>query len=152
MWRSGSSIVVRAGKGGKRRVIGMDPWGFDALQPWMTERTTLPAGPVFCVLDGPTRHTRAWSTSDVRAQIKTLSATAGIRQRIRPHSLRHSFAVEFWRETGDIYALSRQLGHQNPGITMTYLQGLDPMELVQSVGRRPAPVVPVQFARLAAMT
>jgi integrase len=29
------SILVRAGKGGKRREVGMDRWAWDQLRPWL---------------------------------------------------------------------------------------------------------------------
>ncbi len=31
----------------------MDDWGFDHLSRWLTHRTRLPVGPLFCVIDGP---------------------------------------------------------------------------------------------------
>lgn len=51
------SLLVRVGKGGRRREIGMDAWGFEQLRPWLQERLELPGGPLFCVIDGPTRGT-----------------------------------------------------------------------------------------------
>ena len=29
------SLLVRSGKGGRRREIGMDVWGFEHIQPWL---------------------------------------------------------------------------------------------------------------------
>ena len=49
------SVLVRRGKGGRRREVGMDAWGWENLQPWLTRRLELPAGPPLCVIDGPTR-------------------------------------------------------------------------------------------------
>lgn len=49
------SVLVRRGKGGRRREIGMDDWGTEQLRPWLDERFKLPAGALFCVIDGPTR-------------------------------------------------------------------------------------------------
>ena len=54
------AILVRRGKGGKRREVGMDPWAWDQLQSWLTFRQTLPVGALFCVVYGPTRG-RPWS-------------------------------------------------------------------------------------------
>jgi hypothetical protein len=42
-------------QGGKRREVGMDPWAWDQLQPWLARRQTLPVGALFCVVYGPTR-------------------------------------------------------------------------------------------------
>src|SRR3982074_1989391 len=36
------SILVRHGKNNRRREVGMDPWGWSALQPWLDERAKLP--------------------------------------------------------------------------------------------------------------
>ena len=49
------SILVRSGKGGRRREVGMDEWGWEQLQPWLAARAELPVGPLLCIIDGPTR-------------------------------------------------------------------------------------------------
>jgi catechol 2,3-dioxygenase-like lactoylglutathione lyase family enzyme len=41
------SLLARNGKGGRRREIGMDTWGWQQLRPWLTMRVVLPAGPMF---------------------------------------------------------------------------------------------------------
>jgi integrase len=45
------SVLVRRGKGGHRREVGMDDWAFDRLQPWLTARQTMPVGPLCCVIN-----------------------------------------------------------------------------------------------------
>ena len=42
------SVLVRRGKGGRRREIGMDDWGFEQFEPWLQARQTMPVGPLFC--------------------------------------------------------------------------------------------------------
>src|SRR4051795_8568315 len=64
--RRRGSVLVRRGKGGRRREIGMDDWGFEQLEPWLREREQMPIGPLFCVIDGRTRG-RAWYASAARA-------------------------------------------------------------------------------------
>jgi integrase len=54
------SILVRNGKGGKRREGGMDEWAWEQVEPWRQVRRELPVGPLLCVIDGATRG-RAWS-------------------------------------------------------------------------------------------
>ena len=56
------SILVRRGKGGCRREVGMEEWGWEQLRPWLSARVELPVGPLFCIVDGPTRG-RSWSSS-----------------------------------------------------------------------------------------
>jgi integrase len=41
------ALLVRRGKGGRRREVGMDAWGWDELQPWLELRLQLPVGPLF---------------------------------------------------------------------------------------------------------
>jgi hypothetical protein len=48
------SVLVRYGKGGRRREVGMDPWGWEHLRPWLELRMAMPVGPLLCVIDGPT--------------------------------------------------------------------------------------------------
>jgi integrase len=49
------SVLVRAGNGGKRRMVGMDDWGWEHVGRWTEHRIRLPIGPLFCILAGPTR-------------------------------------------------------------------------------------------------
>jgi site-specific recombinase XerD len=49
------SILVRNGKGGRRREVGMDEWAWELIEPWRRYRLTLPVGPLLCVIDGATR-------------------------------------------------------------------------------------------------
>jgi site-specific recombinase XerD len=35
-------VLVRRGKGGKRRHVGMDRWGWQQIDPWLERRVALP--------------------------------------------------------------------------------------------------------------
>jgi integrase len=61
------SLLIRSGKGGRRREVGMDEWGWEQLRPWLSARAELPVGPLFCIIDGPTRG-RPWSVAAVRGE------------------------------------------------------------------------------------
>jgi hypothetical protein len=75
------SVTVRHGKGDRRREVGLDPWAWpDHLRPWLADRVEFPVGPLFCVIDGPTRG-RAWSASAVRAELRQHALEAGVRRR-----------------------------------------------------------------------
>jgi hypothetical protein len=52
------SLLIRHSKGDKRREAGMDQFGFEQLAAWLAYRVSLPPGPLFCVIDGPTRGRR----------------------------------------------------------------------------------------------
>lgn len=51
--RSRGALLVRAGKGGRRREVGMDRWAWDQLTTYLEVRAALPVGALFCVLHGP---------------------------------------------------------------------------------------------------
>ena len=87
------SLLVRRGKGGRRREVGMDAWGWEQLQPWLDLRRELPVGPLLCVINGTTRG-RHWSSAAARAELRRTAAAAGVRRRFAPHQLRHAHAVE----------------------------------------------------------
>ena len=41
------ALLVRHGKGDKRREVGMDDWGWEHLDCWVSRRTRMPVGPLF---------------------------------------------------------------------------------------------------------
>jgi site-specific recombinase XerD len=134
------SVLVRSGKGGRRREVGMDEWGWEQLRPWIGARAELPVGPLFCVIDGPTRG-RPWSGAAVRTEFRRVAARAGVRRRFAPHQLRHAHALELAREGVPLNIIQRQLGHTNLGTTSIYLQGIDPEEIITAVRTRRAPMM-----------
>ena len=139
--RRRGSVLVRRGKGGRRREVGMDDWGFEQLEPWLQARETMPVGPLFCVINGRTRG-RAWHPSAARAALRRRAAHAGVRRRFAPHQLRHAHALELLREGVPLNVIQRQLGHRNLGVTSIYLQGIDPDEIIQTVHARRPPMIP----------
>jgi integrase len=52
--RGRGGVLVRRGKGGKRREVGMDRWAWEQLGPWLEIRRELPIGALLCVIHGPT--------------------------------------------------------------------------------------------------
>jgi site-specific recombinase XerD len=119
---SRGAVLVRSGKGGRRREVGMDRWGWEQLQPWMELRGRLPVGALLCVIRGATAG-RHWEQSAARKQLRRAAATAAVRRRFAPHQLRHAHAVEMAHEGVPLVVIQRQLGHANLGITSIYLQG-----------------------------
>jgi integrase len=90
----------------------MDEWGWEQLRPWLSARLELPVGPLFCVIDGPTRG-RPWSVAAVRSEFRRLAAWAGVWRRFASHQLRHAHALELAPERVPLNIIQRQLGHAN---------------------------------------
>ena len=135
------AVLVRAGKGGKRREVGMDSWAWEQLEPWQQLRVRFPVGPLFCVIHGPTAG-RNWEPASARRQLGRTAAAAGVRRRFAPHQLRHAHAIEMAHEGSPLVVIQRQLGHAHLGVTSIYLQGIDNAEIIDAVHARRPPVIP----------
>ena len=118
----------------------MDPWAWSVLADWTAERTSFPPGPLFCVIDGPTRG-RAWCATAVRAELRHLAVEAGVRRRFAPHQMRHAHAVELLREGIALPLIQRQLGHAYLSTTGTYLEGISSEEIIGAIHGRKAPMM-----------
>jgi site-specific recombinase XerD len=134
------SLLIRHGKGDRRREVGMDPWAWSVLAGWTADRTTLPPGPLFCVIDGPTRG-HAWSATAVRGELRHLADQAGVRRRFAPHQLRHAHAIELLHEGIPLPLIQRQLGHAYLSTTGTYLEGISSEGIIGAVHGRKAPMM-----------
>ncbi len=103
------AVLVRRGKGGRGREVGMDDWAWEQLQPWLTARLQLPVGPLFCVISGrhaagaalprtscvtrtpwssPTRAYRSWSSNASSATATSASRPSICRASTTPRSSR----------------------------------------------------------------
>jgi integrase len=137
---SRGAVLVRRGKGGRPREVGMDRWAWSQLDSWLAVRRRLPVGALLCVVRGASAR-RHWDPSAARKQLARTAAQAGVRRRFAPHQLRHAHAVEMAHEGVPLVVIQRQLGHANLGITSIYLQGIDSSEIIDAVHARPAPVI-----------
>jgi integrase len=131
----GGAVLVRYGKGGRRREVGMDPWGWDHLRPWLAFRMAMPVGPLLCVVDGPTPG-RPWASDAARAQLRRVAAKAGVRRRFAPHQLRHAHAASSRTST------SRSTSSSANWATRTSASGIDNAEIIATVHARKAPMIP----------
>ena len=138
------AVLVRRGKGGRRREVGMDRWAWNQLDPWLEIRARLPVGALLCVIHGPTAG-RRWEPSPARKQLHKVASRAGVRRRFAPHQLRHAHAVEMAHEGVPLVVIQRQLGHSNLAITSIYLQGIGSSEIIDTVhsGQRPSSQPPL---------
>lgn len=60
------------------------------------------------------------SPTNVQLLIKNSARRAGIKKRVTPHTLRHSFATNFIQNDGNIRYLCKMLGHRGVNTTMIY--------------------------------
>lgn len=136
------AVLIRSGKGGKRRVVLMDDWGWNELNRWLLLREDLPAGYLFPVLRGQNAGGR-WASCDVRRQLHSLQIRSGSKKRIACHQIRRGHAVELRREGVDLFVIKEQLGHSKLNTTAIYLTESDPMQLLAPIGERKPPMITI---------
>ena len=61
----------------------------------------------------------------IQRMVKRYAARAGIEKDITPHTLRHSFATDLYRETTNIRLTQKALGHANLSTTQIYSHIVD---------------------------
>ncbi len=113
-------LVRVLGKGGKQRIV---PMGRKVIGPVSVYLNTVRGA-----LDrGKTRgrvllNARGTPLSRVGAWgiIKKTAASAGIRKRVTPHTLRHSFATHLLEGGADLRAVQEMLGHADLSTTQIY--------------------------------
>ncbi|MBV9865373.1 MAG: tyrosine-type recombinase/integrase [Abitibacteriaceae bacterium] len=108
------------GKGNKRRVVYFGVSTGSALRVYLRQRAGRAEEPLFLsIVPGVTE--RPLTRSGLLKLIERLANAAGIQRSCSPHVLRRTFAIQWLRGGGDIFALQSMLGHTNLQMTQRYL-------------------------------
>lgn len=108
-------VVVRKGKGGRRRLVGMADDARLAVDDWLLIERGTAEGPLF-----PSERGHAMGAGSLAQMLQRVSARAGVR--LHAHAFRHRFAVDCLEAGLDIYLLSRLLGHSTIAMSARYLR------------------------------
>ena len=119
VWVSSKTIHIHfKAKGQKKRQI-----------PLVNMRTIQDIQQLISSLDGgskylfPTRTMTKMSTDNARARVyKKFRSLCTEENKVTPHVLRRSFAMRHLASTGDVYSVSRLLGHNHIATTQKYLR------------------------------
>lgn len=106
-------IWIREGKGCKDRLTTLSPYLLKLLRAYYLEYR-----PLDYLFEGP--DAKQYSASSVRKVLKRAVDKAGIIKKVRPHTLRHSFATHLLEQGTNLRYIQSLLGHTSPKTTEIY--------------------------------
>lgn len=136
-WRhidlTSGKLRVKEGKGAKDRDLWLSEENLELLREWRErqieeweDRKEDDDAPesrpdyVFTTLKGTPVSNRY-----VQKMVKKAADKAGIEKNVHPHTLRHTFATDLYRETNKIRLVQKALGHSDLSTTMIYTHIVD---------------------------
>lgn len=111
-------LLKVSGKGNRIRLMPLPAWFRDELAAWVREgRAGMdPRGPAFF----PSTLGKALTRQEVWHLVKERARSAGIRRRVHPHLLRHSFATQLLSSGAGLRSVQELLGHADVRTTERY--------------------------------
>jgi integrase/recombinase XerD len=118
---SSNKLMVRQGKGKKDHSSWVGEEDLALLQLWVAKKARIPESEwLFTSRDGKLILTRY-----LRCMVKRLAKKAGICKDVHPHTLRHTFATDLYRQTKNLRLTQKALGHSQISSTMIYTHIVD---------------------------
>ena len=108
-------VTVREGKGGKQRQTILSPSVLQDLRAYYRQWR-----PRVYLFEGP--QNVQYSPTSVQKVVKRAAQQAGIKKRVTPHMLRHSFATHLLEDGIDLRYIQVLLGHSSTKTTEIYTQ------------------------------
>jgi site-specific recombinase XerD len=119
-------LMVRHGKGDKPRLLGVPDDAAAAIDDWLLSARGTAPGPLF-----PSAHGTRFNRRNLALALSRVATRAGVAG-VHPHRLRHTYACNYLLAGGDIYQLSRLLGHSTLAMTGRYLRAIEAEEAAES--------------------
>lgn len=120
-----NKLRIVQGKGGLDRDLTIGVYATEILSDWKEAR---PKGKYFFTTIKNIKSGRFASTKGsklsvryIQFMVKRYAGKAGINKNVTPHTLRHTFATNFYRQTKDIETLRKLLGHSDISTTQIYV-------------------------------
>ena len=121
-----NKLRIVQGKGNIDRDLAIPFYTAEILKSWKEAK---PAGTeyFFCIIKNKKNGKFASSVGsklsarNIQAFVKRYGQRAGITKNISPHTLRHTYATQYYKQTKDIETLRRILGHSDISTTTIYI-------------------------------
>jgi integrase/recombinase XerC len=110
--------VTVTGKGAKTRTVPVGAKARDALAAWMSVRDGIAATHEKALFVGA--RGRRISPGLVGSRLSAWAMRRGLKERVHPHMLRHSFASHVLQSSQDLRAVQEMLGHASISTTQVY--------------------------------
>jgi integrase/recombinase XerD len=118
LYEESGRLHIRHGKGDKSRNVYLGNAAQRAIWRYMASRTNpAPADPLFAARSGRPLH-----RDNLGDLIGVCAERAGIGRNVHPHMFRHTFAVTFLRNGGNLIELQDLLGHANMTTLRIYVR------------------------------
>jgi integrase/recombinase XerD len=115
-----AGYLMTLGKGRKERLVPIGEAALAAIRDYVDGARVRDAGGRVLDTLFLTHHGRAMTRQGFWKLLGRYAAAAGIRKRISPHKLRHSFATHLVERGADLRAVQAMLGHADIGTTEIY--------------------------------
>lgn len=110
------------GKGNKRRTVYFGRDTYRAVYHYLNEKRR-PEGEYLFLSDRGENKGEPLTRSGLAQLLRRLGKRAGIQAaRCSPHTMRHSFAIRFLRDGGNVFSLQQMMGHQNLSTSQNYIK------------------------------
>jgi site-specific recombinase XerD len=113
------SLTVRNGKGQKLRVV---PYGSNLRQTLIRHYQNTEPKPTHWLIESYVGEHLPLSTRGIQHIVREVVKRSGLKKDIHPHTFRHTYAVHYLNNGGNLLLLQRHLGHQHLSTTLHYLK------------------------------
>lgn len=113
--------LIIEGKGSKQRLVPLSPVAATYISSWLEDRENLKIAREAEDILFLNRRGSGLTRQMIFHIIKQLSAIAGIKKKVSPHTLRHSFATHLLEGGANLRAIQEMLGHEDLGTTEMYV-------------------------------
>jgi integrase/recombinase XerD len=110
-------IIVRNGKGNKRREVVLASWVKEEIGGYLASLSS----EAYLFSSNKSKGENPCNTATIHRRVKALMELAGCRDCVSAHSLRHSYATHALRSGISLACVRDMLGHSSISVTSQYL-------------------------------
>lgn len=113
--------VIVDGKGSKQRMVPLSPVCVEAIESYLPQRGAAGIKPGQEDILFLNRRGSALTRVMIFYIVRDLAALAGVKRKVSPHTLRHSFATHLLEGGANLRAIQEMLGHESISTTEIYV-------------------------------